>query len=431
MSSISFLQNCPREEVTWERILEIVGQNSPEGLTLEYKESHSNRVVETIAAFANTYGGLLLIGIKDKAGSDRIVGVSEIAINEISNSCIDLLDPPFVPDIIPIPLEDNGSLYVLVIRVHPESSTRPVVIGGKVFVRLPARNARADSRRIRQLFSENFTSTIVANSYLAAPGDSFDDPPMDLYIRTGLVCPVNPSSAGRPFSETPTRTLANLLNESPVQTFLLQTMESVGLNGLSDFHKEGFNRSRNLRLAWQAITSFQGNHFYPIECIFTINSSSQTTQPPSAMIATLDIKFRRTAHQRREHSTQWGSESTFTISPLELYRGIKSSLETMSDEAIRALLAEFGGIEVYQIPFPVNMHILMPYGVTKTLKDQNLRQIPDAGFSGGTVLLGDQTLNLGNSVELHKQVQQWMIQFAQDAGLEGMESIIGSSPFQI
>jgi hypothetical protein len=424
MSSFSFLQNCSSDEVTLDKVLELVGQNLPEGISLEYKSEFSSTLVESIAAFANTYGGILIVGVKNRPGDDRIVGVDEEQITRISNACTSALEPPFVPEIIPVRLDTDDHLYLLIIRVYPETSPRPVVVSGKVFIRLPGRNARADSNRIRQLFSETVSSTFVANSYISAPDDSYEDPPLDVYIRTGLVFPINPSTAGRPFPEQIVGKLVDSLNGDPVIGYLTKCMLGLGLSTSMKFHKQGFNRSRSVRLAWQAVKSYEGKYYHPVEAIFTLKSMSDSNLPPSSMFVTLDIKLRKTSLFRREHSSQWGLDSIVGTSIPELFEGIEAALKAISNSATLSLLADIAGIEPYQIPRPMSMHVLMPYGVSKTLNNQNLQSIPESGFSGGALLLGDVTLDLSNETDLTKQIDQWMNQIALDAGLEGMESLL-------
>ncbi|MEU1785160.1 ATP-binding protein [Streptomyces sparsogenes] len=48
-----------------------------ESLTLEFKREYSKSLVTTIAAMANTYGGVILVGVNDKVepGIERVVGV--------------------------------------------------------------------------------------------------------------------------------------------------------------------------------------------------------------------------------------------------------------------------------------------------------------------------------------------------------------------
>jgi hypothetical protein len=58
---------CPAD-VTIERVRELVGQDLPASLTLEYKEKYNSGLVKPVTAIANTYGGLILVGVDDEAG---------------------------------------------------------------------------------------------------------------------------------------------------------------------------------------------------------------------------------------------------------------------------------------------------------------------------------------------------------------------------
>ncbi|MFG6295258.1 AlbA family DNA-binding domain-containing protein, partial [Streptomyces rochei] len=65
-------------DLTIERIRALASRlDQVESLTLEYKSEYSSGLVQTIAAMANTYGGVILVGINDKVepGIERIVGV--------------------------------------------------------------------------------------------------------------------------------------------------------------------------------------------------------------------------------------------------------------------------------------------------------------------------------------------------------------------
>jgi len=71
-----------------------------EGKTLEFKENTKtlNRIIQTIIAFANTSGGIILIGIKD--GSKEVVGLKNIQKEEerISNAVSDSIFPVILPN---------------------------------------------------------------------------------------------------------------------------------------------------------------------------------------------------------------------------------------------------------------------------------------------------------------------------------------------
>lgn len=78
---------------------EILSQH--EGKTVEFKENASNtlKIIKTVIAFANTTGGVVIIGIRDK--TKEIIGV-ENALQEkerLSNQIAQMIAPMLIPDI--------------------------------------------------------------------------------------------------------------------------------------------------------------------------------------------------------------------------------------------------------------------------------------------------------------------------------------------
>lgn len=72
-----------------------------EGKTLEFKENTNNleSILKSIIAFANTSGGTIIIGVKDK--SKEIIGVSDPLFDEekLTNSISDNISPLIIPSI--------------------------------------------------------------------------------------------------------------------------------------------------------------------------------------------------------------------------------------------------------------------------------------------------------------------------------------------
>ena len=98
------LFSSPAADITLDQVRELVSQNLPESLTLEYKETYSPGLVTSVAAMANSYGGLILVGVTDQAQPNRLVGVPEATVVQIVNACHDKLEPPWEPQIIPVAL---------------------------------------------------------------------------------------------------------------------------------------------------------------------------------------------------------------------------------------------------------------------------------------------------------------------------------------
>jgi hypothetical protein len=95
VTSTTSLFSCSPADVTLERVQELVGQDLPESLTLEYKEKYSQSLVNSVAAMANSYGGLILVGVTDQPGPGRLAGVPEQALVQVVNACHEQLEPPW------------------------------------------------------------------------------------------------------------------------------------------------------------------------------------------------------------------------------------------------------------------------------------------------------------------------------------------------
>lgn len=78
---------------------EILAQE--EGKNLEFKENARSlqRIVQTVIAFANTAGGSLVLGVRDK--TKEVVGIDKILDEEvrIANVISDLVRPLLIPNI--------------------------------------------------------------------------------------------------------------------------------------------------------------------------------------------------------------------------------------------------------------------------------------------------------------------------------------------
>jgi ATP-dependent DNA helicase RecG len=78
---------------------ELLSKN--EGKTLEFKENTQSlqKIVQTVIAFANTAGGVLLLGIKNE--TKEVVGLSNVLQEEekIANAIADSVTPLLVPNL--------------------------------------------------------------------------------------------------------------------------------------------------------------------------------------------------------------------------------------------------------------------------------------------------------------------------------------------
>ncbi|XVU22087.1 ATP-binding protein [Actinoplanes sp. CA-054009] len=139
-----------------------------EGKTLEFKRDLSSPggVLKSIVAFANTSGGVILIGVED--GSRHVRGVTDpLDLEErLANLISDQVSPRLVPELEIVPW--RGS-HVVAIQIFP-SPTRPHYLEREgpldgVYVRVGSTNRRADAELIEEL-----------RRY--ARGEAYDEQPM-------------------------------------------------------------------------------------------------------------------------------------------------------------------------------------------------------------------------------------------------------------
>lgn len=123
-----------------------------EGKTLEFKQNCYSlvKIVKTVVAFANTAGGVLLIGVKDK--SKDIVGIEDPLKDEerLSNAFADSISPLMIPDIGIVPFRDKN---LIMITVHHSFGPYYIRSEGSegVYIRLGSTNRKADSDTIESI----------------------------------------------------------------------------------------------------------------------------------------------------------------------------------------------------------------------------------------------------------------------------------------
>jgi predicted HTH transcriptional regulator len=98
--------------------------------------------LKTLVAFANTAGGVFLIGVED--GTRRVIGIPDVLAAEerLANMVVDSILPRLVPDIEIAPWRKT---HVLVVQVYP-SAARPHYLArpgpdAGVFVRVGSTNS--------------------------------------------------------------------------------------------------------------------------------------------------------------------------------------------------------------------------------------------------------------------------------------------------
>jgi len=157
MPSPGDLYTAPASKVDYELVRAFVLNAEQASLfsespTFEVKEKRDKgNVAEAVAALSNTDGGVILVGVKDKdaTGEDRIVGVPKSEHDALAGN-LHALVPEAMPEIIPVAMPD-GQRLVLVLRVDADAVPHPVMVSGKVLIRISGHSVPADRRRVLDL----------------------------------------------------------------------------------------------------------------------------------------------------------------------------------------------------------------------------------------------------------------------------------------
>lgn len=135
--------------ITWADVEQFCVQGSAENTYLEYKAEFPNDLSKTIAAMANTFGGVILIGIDETdAGTPKtpLIGISaDRGLEErVLNTVLDSMSPPVIPEIVTC-MNADSSKAILVIRI-PQSQHAPHALhrNSSVYIRTGKRNKPED-----------------------------------------------------------------------------------------------------------------------------------------------------------------------------------------------------------------------------------------------------------------------------------------------
>jgi predicted HTH transcriptional regulator len=141
------LLTAPITSLTWPDVVDFCALELPESTTLDYKRDIPAELDRTVAAMANTSGGLILIGVDEDRTTTKptlpLVGLPTVRglPERITNLCIANLAPPLVPEIAMVE-EAAGAAAVIVVRV-PQSHQAPHAVSRntKVYLRRGGTNS--------------------------------------------------------------------------------------------------------------------------------------------------------------------------------------------------------------------------------------------------------------------------------------------------
>lgn len=143
-----------------------------ESETLEFKEKFDERAIESAVAFANTNGGIVLIGVSDNG---RINGIKtgKESLKNWANQMSQSTEPRLIPEIKDYELDTKefGRKTIVAIRIR-EFPIKPVSLKGRCFKRVGNSNRLMPAQEIAQM---HLDSTGMSWDKLPARGASAND----------------------------------------------------------------------------------------------------------------------------------------------------------------------------------------------------------------------------------------------------------------
>ncbi len=119
-------------EITCDDIQDFCSKQIPEGINLDYKADFPRSLEKHISAFANTFGGLVIIGV-DESNERPTLPCEGITYqrglrSKVENICVTNIYPPFIPEIQVCEPVNNKTFVV--IRI-PQSELTPHAVAGR------------------------------------------------------------------------------------------------------------------------------------------------------------------------------------------------------------------------------------------------------------------------------------------------------------
>ncbi|MDE0484925.1 MAG: putative DNA binding domain-containing protein [Candidatus Poribacteria bacterium] len=151
----------------------VQGENS----TAEFKERLNQEAIETAAAFANTRGGVILIGVSDNREITGIT-IGKETLTNMANRISQAIDPRVVMDVESVDVEGKS---VLLVRIT-ESPIKPVSVKGICYKRVGNSNRVMSPQEIAQMHLKSVGQTWDQLSVVSARSDDIDDQKIQWYL---------------------------------------------------------------------------------------------------------------------------------------------------------------------------------------------------------------------------------------------------------
>ena len=148
-----------------------------ENATTEFKENFDQEVIETAAAFANTDGGTVLIGVTDRRDISGIT-IGKETLRDISNRISQTTEPRVSLEVESVDIEEKSVLLVHI----AEASIKPVSVRGRCYKRVGNSNRVITPQEIAQMHLNTTGQTWDGLLVTRAGMDDIDEQKVQWYL---------------------------------------------------------------------------------------------------------------------------------------------------------------------------------------------------------------------------------------------------------
>ncbi|MBU4189611.1 MAG: helix-turn-helix domain-containing protein [Candidatus Thermoplasmatota archaeon] len=180
---------------------------------IEFKETFDKDTIETVVGFANTTGGVILIGVSDK-GKVKGVQVGRDSLKDWANHISQITEPTIVPDIKVRKMEGKD---IVVINIQ-EFPVKPVSMKGRCYKRVANSNRVMTAKEITDMYLYSIRSSWDAYPMKEAKIKDIDLKQVEMYMAQAK------KTGRRKFTESPSQVLKKLnliKNKNPTWAALL------------------------------------------------------------------------------------------------------------------------------------------------------------------------------------------------------------------
>lgn len=196
-----------KSKIDFKEIKNFCDQQISEGLRVEYKRDfpRNEDLAKSVCAFANTEGGIILIGVEANKENNVPTGIPGINLikgleEKVSSICLSHILPRIMPEIkvCPFNLIDEKQRAVLFVRIS-QSYIPPHYVWQtrEILVRVNCENVRADLQTIEDLFerrkrireeaNNSSSSTFWSHKYLEIEAPVFETAVLHLNFGKNII----------------------------------------------------------------------------------------------------------------------------------------------------------------------------------------------------------------------------------------------------